>query len=490
MLSNHPNLLGRGPTASSLAIGDVDGPSSSTDNALARFDGTTGKAIQNGVVTEDDYTGLLTGPINQSTTTAVGSAFTNQPTNDGVEILSASAADTTQTVTIIGTTTGTDTVVVETVTLTGTTPVSTVKVDWGVVLAVKKSVATAGTVTVRKATGDATITAGLTAAVLSVGVTTVTNTAMYNRVLQMVADGATTKQLGFQGTNTAGTVIYDSQALTGATVEVSNSSFTTLTEIYRGDLEVARTVTVYANSIWSLVGGQIGFPTGSASVPGIAFTANPDTGVYLIGSTIRTVHDGGDGFGFLLSAGVATLTFVQTGSIITAASGGALTIASVGTNQSVTITPSGTGAVVLKGTGTNDAAASTVVGELLSAQLAAASTTSLTTNTAKTIISISLTAGDWEVSGTVNFIPANTTVVAGLATGISATDNTQPAADSIGGIANSGAVYTSAGAITSLSPIPIRISIAATTTYYLVATAIFSVSTCTGYGVIRARRLR
>ena len=34
--------------------GDVTGPSSSTDNALARYDGTTGKLIQNGVVTQDD----------------------------------------------------------------------------------------------------------------------------------------------------------------------------------------------------------------------------------------------------------------------------------------------------------------------------------------------------------------------------------------------------------------------------------------------------
>ena len=34
--------------------GDVVGPSSSTDNALVRFDGTTGKLIQNGLITSDD----------------------------------------------------------------------------------------------------------------------------------------------------------------------------------------------------------------------------------------------------------------------------------------------------------------------------------------------------------------------------------------------------------------------------------------------------
>jgi hypothetical protein len=35
-------------------VGDVSGPSSSTDNAIARFDGTTGKVIQNSGVTIDD----------------------------------------------------------------------------------------------------------------------------------------------------------------------------------------------------------------------------------------------------------------------------------------------------------------------------------------------------------------------------------------------------------------------------------------------------
>jgi hypothetical protein len=39
---------------SNAGTGDVVGPASATDNALARFDGTTGKLIQNGTVTQDD----------------------------------------------------------------------------------------------------------------------------------------------------------------------------------------------------------------------------------------------------------------------------------------------------------------------------------------------------------------------------------------------------------------------------------------------------
>lgn len=41
--------------------GDVDGPTSSTDNAVARFDGASGKIIQNSAVTIADTTGDITG---------------------------------------------------------------------------------------------------------------------------------------------------------------------------------------------------------------------------------------------------------------------------------------------------------------------------------------------------------------------------------------------------------------------------------------------
>ncbi len=86
--------------------------------------------------------------------------FTNQPSNDGIEVLSSSSSDVSQTVTIYGTTNGGDTsqITVETVTLTGQTPVSTSKTDWANVIAVSKSASTVGTVTIREASADQTIT--------------------------------------------------------------------------------------------------------------------------------------------------------------------------------------------------------------------------------------------------------------------------------------------------------------------------------------------
>jgi hypothetical protein len=66
---------------SSAGTGDVVGPASSTDNALVRFDGTTGKTIQNGTVTQDDngnlaaVNGLSFNTSPTSAPTTAGSVF-------------------------------------------------------------------------------------------------------------------------------------------------------------------------------------------------------------------------------------------------------------------------------------------------------------------------------------------------------------------------------------------------------------------------------
>ena len=176
-------------------------------------------------------------------TTGAGEAFTNQPANDSVTIVSDSALDITQTITLIGTTTATDTVVVEANVVTGVVGVVTAKLNWGQIVAVKKSAATVGTITITETSGGLTITT-LAPADLSAGVETITGGYAYNTNPTIVASGASTKQIGLQGTNAAGTVIYDSQALNGATEVIMNSSFLAVTEIYTGDLEAGRTVTL------------------------------------------------------------------------------------------------------------------------------------------------------------------------------------------------------------------------------------------------------
>lgn len=61
-------------------LGIVTGPSSSTDNAIARFDSTTGKIIQNSAVTIDDTTGVLTFPAAGGVVMATGGAAARKGT--------------------------------------------------------------------------------------------------------------------------------------------------------------------------------------------------------------------------------------------------------------------------------------------------------------------------------------------------------------------------------------------------------------------------
>jgi hypothetical protein len=69
-----------------MGDGDVDGPASSTDNAVARFDGTTGKVIQNSLVTVSD-----TGAVAGVTTLAASGAVTlSGGTANGVAYLNGS----------------------------------------------------------------------------------------------------------------------------------------------------------------------------------------------------------------------------------------------------------------------------------------------------------------------------------------------------------------------------------------------------------------
>jgi hypothetical protein len=86
--------------SSSGASGDVVGPASATDNAVARFDGTTGKLIQNSVVTIADSTGDISGvgTLNATTADLTNLEVTNIKAKDGTA--AGSIADSTGVVTL------------------------------------------------------------------------------------------------------------------------------------------------------------------------------------------------------------------------------------------------------------------------------------------------------------------------------------------------------------------------------------------------------
>ncbi|WP_250533990.1 hypothetical protein [Caballeronia sp. AZ10_KS36] len=147
-----------------------------------------------------------------------------------------------------------------------------------------------------------------------------------------------------------------------------------------------------------------------------------------------------------------------------------------------------TGASITKpnivGTATNDNAAAGSVGEYVSNS---ATGVALTSGTAANITSVSLTAGDWDVSGTISFVPAGTTVPSAFNCGTSTTSATLGA---LGTQTFSASSAFPAGSAQGLAAPTQRISVSATTTVYLVGSSAFTTSTMTANGFIRARRVR
>lgn len=141
-----------------------------------------------------------------------------------------------------------------------------------------------------------------------------------------------------------------------------------------------------------------------------------------------------------------------------------------------------------RGTITNDSAAAGMVGEYISATVLSGAAVALTSGVIVNITSISLTAGDWDVNAVGVASPAGATSVSAFGVGISTTSATLPALPSTG--------YSQFQGGSILQPFYhlntgiVRISIAATTTVFLVGFSNFTTSTNAMYGQICARRAR
>lgn len=149
----------------------------------------------------------------------------------------------------------------------------------------------------------------------------------------------------------------------------------------------------------------------------------------------------------------------------------------------------------VRGSQTNDAAATGYVGELVTSTVATAAAVALSTGVSKDVTTISLTPGDWDVSGVVDFKPAATTSVTALKAGVSAALDTLPTQAGGSGIGTDPLDVWNQAANVPAADVsvpfgPARVTLAATTTLHLVASATFTVSTMGAYGTIRARRVR
>ena len=170
-----------------------------------------------------------------------------------------------------------------------------------------------------------------------------------------------------------------------------------------------------------------------------------------------------------------------------------------GTAGLPTTTTTGTGGIVrdtsptittpnIVGTATNDNAAAGSVGQYVEAEVLIASAVTLTTATPANVTSISLTAGDWDVSGNVCTDVAGGTVLTSVESAINTTSATLPTRP------GKGSNQKWDGSLTGTNlGFPVgtrRLSLSATTTVYLVTSMAFTTSTCKAFGFLGARRVR
>lgn len=134
------------------------------------------------------------------------------------------------------------------------------------------------------------------------------------------------------------------------------------------------------------------------------------------------------------------------------------------------------------------------LGALVTSSIPVGSAVSLTTATPANITSISLTPGDWDIVGFVDFNPAATTSVTNLTASVSLTSATVSGQTGGSGLGTDPtAIVNQAAAVPAgvvgVGTSPVRLSITKTTTVYLVAQATFTVSTMSAYGTLRANRV-
>lgn len=153
---------------------------------------------------------------------------------------------------------------------------------------------------------------------------------------------------------------------------------------------------------------------------------------------------------------------------------------------------SGNGGIPVQGTNTNDNAAAGVVGEYLFSAVPVGSAVALTTNVGAEIATVTLTAGDWDLSGNICFAYTGTTSISQLLGSITASS----AVAASGGTEGETLfrwrqnAATLSGTEVCFGMNRIRKSVSSSTPMFLNATGTFTVSTLSAYGTINARRVR
>lgn len=160
--------------------------------------------------------------------------------------------------------------------------------------------------------------------------------------------------------------------------------------------------------------------------------------------------------------------------------------------DSIFVPPTQTGTAAtgqIPGTSTNDDAATGKVGQYVEGIRLVGSAVTFVSSAAQTVTSIALTAGDWDVNGVVTFGLGATTSITRLTATLSTTDN---ALDFTPGRVgqNTYASFVPGGSFITQGFSNYRLSLSGNQTVYLVGYSEFTSTATTGYGIIRARRIR
>lgn len=175
--------------------------------------------------------------------------------------------------------------------------------------------------------------------------------------------------------------------------------------------------------------------------------------------------------------------------------GGAASFVMTAGTQTISGTKTFDGQLIGKGTATNDSAAAGYIGELISAS--ATGVGSLTTATMKNITSVTLTAGDWDLSanfsvqasGSGSSFTGNTANELAISTTTASTAGTTVGYDRLPWVWNATFAPT-ALFVYSCGISPVRVSITGSTTYYLNASVTFTSNSPFLNGSMSARRVR
>lgn len=127
------------------------------------------------------------------------------------------------------------------------------------------------------------------------------------------------------------------------------------------------------------------------------------------------------------------------------------------------------------------------VGEYVAASVVQGSATALTTATPKTVTSITLTAGDWDITAIGALTGASTGTVFDVAIG---TTTNSVTGTIFGDTRAETPTVSLTGADATLMIPAVRVSISGSTTYYLIVSETFTIGSPSAYGRISARRIR